>query len=46
MEALMVGKIETDEKRRAWQNGLDQLHKTIRDIIKAQKTAKYCLVFK
>ena len=39
-EALMVGKLETEEKRKAWQAGLDQLHETIKEIIKAQKKAR------
>merc|ERR1712180_229225 len=33
-EALMVGKLETEEKRKAWQAGLNQLHETIKEIIK------------
>ena len=40
-EALMVGKVETEQKRQAWQASLDQLHQTIREIIKAQKSARY-----
>ena len=41
-EALMVGKVETEQKRQAWQASLDQLHQTIREIIQAQKIARYC----
>ena len=37
----MVGKVETEQKRQAWQASLDQLHQTIREIIKAQKSARY-----
>ena len=40
-EALMVGKVETEQKRQAWQASLDQLHQTIREIIQAQKNARY-----
>ena len=37
----MVGKVETEQKRQAWQASLDQLHQTIREIIQAQKSARY-----
>ena len=40
-EALMVGKVETEQKRQAWQASLDQLHQTIQEIIQAQKNARY-----
>ena len=38
----MVGKVETEQKRQSWQASLDQLHQTIREIIQAQKSARYC----
>ena len=41
----MVGKLETEAKRKAWQAGLDQLHETIKEIIKAQKKARLYLYF-
>ena len=37
----MVGKVETEQKRQAWQASLDQLHQTIQEIIQAQKNARY-----
>ena len=40
MEALMIGKVETEEKRHAWQASLDQLHQTIREMIQVQKNAR------
>ena len=43
-EALMVGKVETEQKRQAWEASLDQLHQTIREIIQAQKNARYLLL--
>ena len=36
----MIGSVETEEKQRMWQASLDQLHQTIRDMIKAQKDAR------
>ena len=36
----MVGKLETEQKRKAWQAGLDQLHETVNEIIDAQKKAR------
>jgi hypothetical protein len=36
----MVGKVETEEKRRVWQASLDKLHETIGKIIEAQKKAR------
>ena len=39
----MVGKVETEQKRQAWQASLDQLHQTIREIIQAQKSARYAI---
>ena len=40
----MVGKVETEQKRQAWEASLDQLHHTIREIIQAQKNARYMLL--
>ena len=40
MEALMIGAVESKEKQNIWQNSLDQLHQTIRLMIKAQKDAR------
>ena len=40
----MVGKVETEQKRQAWEASLDQLHQTIREIIQAQKNARYMLL--
>ena len=40
----MVGKVETEQKRQAWQASLDQLHQTIQEIIQAQKNARYMLL--
>ena len=40
MEALMVGKVENEEKRKVWQASLDQLHHTIREMIQVQKNAR------
>ena len=37
----MVGKLETEEKRKAWKAGLDQLHETVKEIIEAQKNARW-----
>ena len=39
-EALLVGKLETGEKRQEWQTGLDQLHETVKEIINYQKKAR------
>ena len=40
----MVGKVETEQKRQVWEASLDQLHQTIREIIQAQKNARYMLL--
>ena len=40
----MVGKVETEQKRHVWEASLDQLHHTIREIIQAQKNARYMLL--
>ena len=40
----MVGKVETEQKRQVWEASLDQLHHTIREIIQAQKNARYMLL--